>query len=537
MKRVGLSIIACALSGCGVALAADAPGETFDIFEYRVLGNSVLPTIEVERAVLPLLGPGKTLDDVEHARTALETLYHDKGYGTVFVDIPEQDVGEGVVRLRVTEGTIERVRVTGARYFSNREIRAAVPAAKTGIVPHLPTLQKELTDLNTQTPDRNAVPVLKAGSRPGTVALALTVKDELPLHGSVELNNQYTSDTTELRAIASASYDNLFGRLDSLSFQYQTAPEEPDEATVWAASYTARLPDGKSKLALFYVDSDSDVATVGDAGGTVPVLGKGEILGLRYVRPLVASAAQTHIFTAGVEYKDFAESVLSEKLLRTPITYVNFSVGHTSAWRTERQQWSLMDSVGFGVRDLANDTEEFRDKRSEGNPNYWLLRSGATYAVRLPSDFSASLIGVGQYAIDPVISNEQFSIAGADGVRGYLEAEQLGDVGAKISFEFGLPQLTVLDGRFKVSSFLFYDYGRISHLEPLRNRDVRSADFGKLLEEPDRTLRSFGAALLLNWSEHFNGSLVWAYPLVDGSTDPGTHKGDSRIHFVVRSIW
>jgi hemolysin activation/secretion protein len=216
---------------------------------------------------------------------------------------------------------------------------------------------------------------------------------------------------------------------------------------------------------------------------------------------------------------------------------VNFSAGHTSAWRSERAQWSLMNSVGFGMRDVANETEEFRDKRSEGIANYWLLRSGATYSRRLPWDFSASLIGVGQYAIDPVISNEQFSIAGADGVRGYLEAEQLGDVGARLSFELGLPQFAALDGQFKASSFLFYDFGRMSRLEPLRNRDVRSPDFGKLLEEPDRTLRSFGAALLLNWGEHFNGSLIWAYPLVDGSTDPGTRKGDSRIHFLVRSTW
>jgi hemolysin activation/secretion protein len=148
-----------------------------------------------------------------------------------------------------------------------------------------------------------------------------------------------------------------------------------------------------------------------------------------------------------------------------------------------------------------------------------------------------SLIGVGQYAVDPVISNEQFSIAGAEGVRGYLEAEQLGDVGVRTSFEFGLPPLTAFDGQLRAASFLFYDFGRVSHLEPLRNRDVRSPDFGLLLEEPDRTLRSFGAALLLNWSEHVSGSLIWAYPLVDGSNNPGTRAGDSRIHFVVRSTW
>ena len=67
---------------------------------------------------------------------------------------------------------------------------AALPAAKPGGVLQLSKLQEELTAVNTQTPDRSVVPVLKAGSAPGTVDLALQVTDHLPLHGSLEINNQ-----------------------------------------------------------------------------------------------------------------------------------------------------------------------------------------------------------------------------------------------------------------------------------------------------------------------------------------------------------
>jgi hypothetical protein len=105
------------------ANASHATAPKFDILEYRVLGNSALPAPDIERAVYPFLGKEKTLADVEAARLALETKYHERGFGTVFVDIPEQSVNEGIVRLRVTEGKLARVSVGGAHYFSERQVR------------------------------------------------------------------------------------------------------------------------------------------------------------------------------------------------------------------------------------------------------------------------------------------------------------------------------------------------------------------------------------------------------------------------------
>src|ERR1700760_3929096 len=105
-----------------------AADEQFTIGEYRVLHNTVLSPRQIEAAVYPHLGPNKTLADVQAARTDLEKAYHDAGYSTVFVDIPQQSVENGVVRLQVTEGKVDRVRVLGTLYFSNRRILAAMPS-------------------------------------------------------------------------------------------------------------------------------------------------------------------------------------------------------------------------------------------------------------------------------------------------------------------------------------------------------------------------------------------------------------------------
>src|SRR5208282_2539585 len=128
VKAGWLACIGLAYLACGHAWGADTPGSggdktaeaRFDVHEYRVLGNSVLSDRDIERTLYPMLGDNKTLTNVEAARAALEKAYHDRGYQTVFVDIPEQDVADAIVRLRVTEGKFRDVSISGARYYSER---------------------------------------------------------------------------------------------------------------------------------------------------------------------------------------------------------------------------------------------------------------------------------------------------------------------------------------------------------------------------------------------------------------------------------
>src|SRR5262249_26971916 len=147
-----------------------------------------------------------------------------------------------------------------------------------------------------------------------------------------------------------------------------------------------------------------------------------------------------------------------------------------------------------GLRGVANDTDEFRVKRFHGVPNYFILRSDASYSRSFPWGIDFGLRASGQFAVDTVISNEQFSIAGSDGVRGYLEAEQLGDVGIKASAEIGPRPWNLFGDHLTTRISAFFDYGRMSRLDPLRRQDPRTGRLLELLEEPNVTLRSVGAS-------------------------------------------
>jgi hemolysin activation/secretion protein len=458
---------------------AGAPAaKAFDVTEYRVVGNTVLTSRDIERLLYPLLGTGQTLTDVEKARTALEKLYHDQGYGTAFVDIPPQTVSDGVVRLRVTEGRVESTQIGGARYFPERDVIASLPAAKPGEVLQISKLQEQLAAVNAVTPDRTVVPVLKAGSAPGTVDIALHVNDTLPLHGSLEINNQATIDTRELRAVANLAYDDLFGRLDALSLQYQFTPQQPDQVRVIALNYAAHFDSGLQP-SLSYINSNSNVPTP----GTLGVIGIGEIVSTKLAYPVRTAPDSVQSVSVGVDYKHFRNTINQNATtaFKTPISYINLSAAYSGFWRTDHVTTLFTASANAGPRGVANDSAAFANDRYKGRANYFYLRGDLTTIVKLPADFSLRLRAAGQGATEPLITNEDYSIGGVDGVRGYLEAEELGDKAIKGTVQLTSPSWRRWD-RMLIDAYGFFDAGKMTVIDPLE-----LAQLGIRLGYPART--------------------------------------------------
>jgi hemolysin activation/secretion protein len=496
------------------------------VLEYQVTGNTLLQAIDIERLLYPLLGEDKTAEDVEAARTALETLYRDRGYGTMFVDVPEQSVDDGVIELQVTEGKLERLRVTGARLTSNRRILAALPSLQSGQTPHLPSLQRELSALNATSRDLEVTPVMKAGTTPGTVDMDLKVKDKLPLHGSAELNDRYSANTTRSRLALAVAYEDLFQRRHSLSLAYQGTPENLQEIRVLSATYLAPFASG-NLLAAYVVDTNSDFAAAGSSASPLGILGTGRIYGLRHVM----RAGATHSITLGADYKDFVDSIAlpGGSTDRTPIRYLGWTVGYGGRWQApaadRQRQTTLNVSTNFGLRGVVNDPATFDYKRYNARPNYLHLRADMTHYQPLRGGSALALRAAGQWTADPLISNEQFAIGGADSVRGYLESEALGDLGATASLEWRAPAPVNLLGDWAESAqmHLFADMGVVHILDPLpdaQDRRVRA-----------KQLASLGLGLRVAGPAGLQGALDWAYPLLDGDY---SSTGDARLQMQLK---
>ena len=504
-----------------------------DVMEIAVEGNSVLPVHVIEQTVMPFLGPNRKLDDLEAARVALERAYQSAGYLTVFVDLPEQRVDEGVVRLQVLEGRIARTSVTGSRYFSQGYIRDKVPSFAEGAVPNFNVAQQELALVN-RTEQRRVQPVLKPGRDPGTVEVELKVADQLPVSGTVELNNQHAPDTDPWRLQANVRYDNLFQRDHGVSATVVVAPREPSQARALILNYSVPLDNGHTLIG-YAVNSSSAVQTL---GGT-SVLGDGSTLGLRYAMPFEGGGG-LHSLTLGVDFKDLNEKVVfGTDSFTTPLRYLPFQAAYSGNWDGKDSQTAFTASVIAASGSLfkrkvvcpgtTEPVDQFSCKRFGADGSFASLRLSARHSMNLGWG-SLALRVAGQLATQPLASSEQFAIGGVETVRGYLDGEAIGDHGVVGSVEARSPNwaraASSLFGSAapielsELTLFAFTDVGRTQVSQPLPGQARRAP------------LLSTGAGLRVAARPGWSLGVEWA---LAHKTAIATTRGDSRLH--VRLGW
>ena len=499
--------------------AEEAP--LFDVMDFQIDGNTVLDVESVEKAVYPFLGPDKRIEDVEQARQALETAYRSKGYPTVAVDIPEQDVQGGQVRLKVVEGTIEYLGVTGSRYYSQGKIREAVPALAKGQVPYMPAVQEQMAALGKESPDRVVTPVFRAGSTPGKTEVELKVKDELPLHGGVEINGRNTESTTRPRLIGSIRYDNLWDKYHSASLQYQVSPENSDEVQVWSGTYVLPIGWQDARLALYGIGISSNTELGATVGGTT-VVGTGEIFGARLIKPLPQLESYMHSLVVGLDYKNFDQATVlaGEDTGTNPINYMPLFLGYDGILRGDDYTTTLSTAAHYGIRGVGSDTQQFDEKRFGARPDFFYFTADLKHQHVLPYDMLVVTRAAGQISDQPLISNEQYSVGGMQSVRGYYQTQQLGDDGVNLSFELQSPRL--LPDEWEYVNYLralaFFDWGYLWVQEPL----------------PDNPswyhLAATGVGLRTQLMRQITGELDWGYPFnKQGTVDVGHQRIDFRL--------
>src|SRR5579859_3088049 len=230
-------------------------GPRFAVEKYLVNGNTILPSAAIGQVITNIDGAFGTnvgFDGVQTVVSELGKAYHERGFVTVAVNVPQQKLTNATVKLEVREGRLADIKMAGNRYFSSNNVMRSLPSLHTNMVLNGPIFNAELNRANANQ-DRQIYPVIGPGLEPGSSELTLNVKDRVPLHTKLELNNQNSPGTPDMRVNGSAVYDNLWQREHSLGVQYGFSPEVYKQGNRWdwydqplVAYYSAfyRLPLG-----------------------------------------------------------------------------------------------------------------------------------------------------------------------------------------------------------------------------------------------------------------------------------------------------
>jgi len=238
------------------------------------------------------------------------------------------------------------------------------------------------------------------------------------------------------------------------------------------------------------------------------------------VIPLRALDNYFHSGTLGVDYKDFKEdlNLLGSDTIATPIAYTPFLAQYTGSLRGEESMTSFDLGLHFSVRGLGNDQQQFENKRYLAKANYMYATGDLKFQHNLPLGMQLNSHFSGQVADSPLISNEQFSLGGAQSVRGYFETQALADDGVFGSLELHSPHLGLESWDYlnslKLLAFVDAGHGWIQNPLP---GNVKG-----------NTLGSGGFGLHFQLWKQISGALDVGIPFI--SLAP-VKSGDPRLHF------
>ena len=399
------------------------------------------------KAALPALtasftGPGRSFEDLVNASAEVTRfLQRDLGYYLGYAYIPEQDMKDGVVRIGVLEGRLDRVELnwTEGLPVDRAVVQAYLDRLKPGDILTVRDIERVVFLLN----DLRGISVraeVRAGSRPGTAIVAFTPKADNRITGKLDFDLNGSRHIGLARLGALVSVNSPTGAGDGLT---ATALASTTGGLGFAlAAYTRPIGSNGLKVGASVFGTkyklDSNDFPLGYKGHS-------SALNAFALYPWVRSR-NLNLFTIGaVDYKSYVDSVASL------VTRKHVSVGNIGVTGDFR------DSV------LKGGVNTFEVGVAHGNIGY---DGGAPTGIddapsytkvnfafsRLQDIITGRVMGYlavnGQYALRNLDTTEQFRAGGPDAVRAFAPGEGTGDSGAVMSAELRVLPTPELMGKY-----------------------------------------------------------------------------------------
>lgn len=498
---------------------------TVDVKRYEVQGSALIPAAELE-ARLAAFNGRSTLERLRAAAAAVQDAYRQAGWGGVVAFLPEQDLKDGVVKIRVVEGKLGTVTVEKNKQFSRDNILASLPSLKTGATPPVRRIDAEI-QLANENPAKTVQVLLQPGAQPGTVAAAVTVQEQPVQRFSARLDNTGGKSIGRWRAAFGWQHANVADADHVFAAEYQTAPQDPAAVRVLSGSYRAPLYGRAMAFDAYAAWSNVDAGKVGSAAGDLQFSGKGVIAGARLAAYLPRWGNVDQRLIGGLEWRDYQNSCTIDGLPQGACGAAGASVSVQPLSLTYTAQasgdwrWGLSAGVHHNLATGGSHAaqSDFDAVRSGSQRRYTLLRSQAHLTIPVGEGSGLSARVSTQYSREPLVPGEMFGGGGAGTVRGFEERELSGDSGAVLTLEWTGADIAESAFSWKGADLRLVAFADAAYLA---NRDDAPCMAGR----HECHMGSLGTGLRLAWST-LQLRLDVARAM---STGPITAKGDVRAH-------
>jgi hemolysin activation/secretion protein len=521
--------VALAVHGSVAGAAVPDAEPRFAVAGYDVSGAEFLPASLIASTLAPFAGEGQDFDSIQQAVEALQRLLQDHGYHTARVFLPEQEVADGRIRLRVVVAVLGRLEVEGNTHHDEANILGSVPSLKPGVAPDTEEIAAELRVAN-ENPSKQTRLVFRQSRQDGEVDAVLRVADESPLRVGLLLDNTGNEATGSYRIGILAQHANLFNADHALSAQAITSPGHSRDVLIAGIGYRLplyRLGDSMD-FALGYSNVDS--GSVASAAGDFDISGSGRIASVRYNHFLPRWGELDHKLILGFDRRAYSNEIrpsgTGAASLVPDITVRPASISYAPVLRFEGGDGSANLGYARNIPGGSNGSEEDFARpgiRQGADPEYSLWRYGGNLSLRLFEQWQLRGELNGQWTRDLLVPGEQFGIGGADSVRGFGERAVAGDTGVRGSLELLTPNLAGALGfdNFVTRLLIFADAGEVRQNQPQPGELQRDG------------IASYGLGLRMSIGRTVSARVDAARVVYgDGTTLPGDHRLHGQLFLV-----
>lgn len=470
------------------------------------------------------IGKEVTFDDFAPLVEGIKKQYKQKGYYTTIVYIPEQEIRDGRIEVRVVEGRMGKLTIEDNRYFSTALIRKFFHTGP-GQVLDFKALQRDILRLN-QNSDLEVKAIVSAGSEPQTSDIALKIKDRLPWHIGAGIDNLGTPVIGTLRTSLSLRSSNATGHLDELFTSVLLSSRASGEFLGY------RVPVDSYGASIGF-EATNFRMKLGKELKSLDISGESSIYSPYISRQLSLSENFSSDITAGLDIvsvrKKRDHAVEANDQLRVPFVGMNMVMTDTLGGAGETR---FGPKISFGTEDFLGASSRNHPSASRPGADGFFAKYEHTIrrVQKMPFESYLNLRSQLQLANRTLPPTEQFQLGGVYSVRGYPEGDYLADVGGSMSAEWIFP-CYVIPRSWKLARSQVLLRNQI---EPLVFVDAGGGRLKKTLpgEEAHKFLLGVGAGFRIRVYNNVFLRLEWAKHLGD---EPAGGAGQATFRFALQT--
>ncbi|MDZ4817086.1 MAG: ShlB/FhaC/HecB family hemolysin secretion/activation protein [Verrucomicrobiota bacterium] len=438
-----------------------------------------------KKAISIFLGKSIDEDEMQRVTEVIVEYLRAKGMPMVYVNIPEQNLKSGHLKIVVTQAKAEYVGVTGNKFFS-KEFLASQTTVQKGDTIDGYQLLRDVNWLNKISPNYlRSKSSVSTGKEYGSGVVEYEVQDAKPYTFSVGYDDSGNAITGDDRLTFGGVWGNAWGVGHTLAYSHVTDLDF-EFLSAHNASYRAPLP-WRHILTVFgsFADVTADIPDVTFKGESWQV-------GLDYEIPLAQAGLYEHGINAGFDFKSSNNNLSfgGTSVFANDVDIVQWSLGY-HGYMPDAFGWSSFNIKGVyspgGLTDNNTD-QDFNIGRALSKADYEYARLDLSRMLALPYGLELSGKAAFQLSSGNLQASEGFGLGGYSTIRGYEETEFNADHGVMTSWELSSPRVSLLglvnenwkqlDQTLKFLAFVDYGHGWLGDALPGQDDDVEMLSVG-----------------------------------------------------------